>query len=137
MSESSTLRGPPAGLLGRGRDEPAGEDIERFRGIRAIPQFGCRAARLHPPPAKQTCVPTRENPYMRKDRWSFQAKIFLSYCFILDFFSLSFSETYFSKEISPGGDRLAIQQGASAAALTTVFSRPDARIRPSAPRVEH
>lgn len=29
---ASTLRGPPAGLLGRGRDTPAGEEIERNKG---------------------------------------------------------------------------------------------------------
>ena len=38
-------------------------------GIRATPQSGCRAARLHPHLVKQPVCQLRENPYMRKDRY--------------------------------------------------------------------
>ena len=77
---------------------PLGRISNGLGGIRATPQSGCRAARLHPPLVKQPVCQLRENPYMRNDRHWAPSKGFFILLFYIDFFSLSFSELTFLKK---------------------------------------
>ena len=110
MQAGECPKGTPSGPFGEGGGmSPLGRISNGLGGIRATPQSGCRAARLHPPLVKQPVCQLRENPYMRKDRHCVPGKGFFILLFYIDFFLPLVQRTYFSKEISPCGDRLAIQ----------------------------
>ena len=91
---------------------PLGRISNGLGGIRTTPQSGCRAARLHPPLLKQPMCQLLKNAYMHNDRNWAPSKYFFILLFYRGFYFPLVERAYFSKEISPCGDCLAIKWGA-------------------------
>ena len=114
LQEGNRPKGTPSGPFGEGGGmSPLGRISNGLGGIRTTPQSGCRAARLHPPLVKQPmCQFSSKIPTCTTIAIGPRAKDSLSYCFYMSFYLLLVQRAYFSKEISPCGDCLAIQWGA-------------------------